>query len=69
MMKVTSVIDTLPDDSDRLKQPATVTVASHWNYKDRVNLLVPNGSGDAMIITLPRVELIKAIENACNHRD
>ena len=59
-MRITVELDTYPDGE---KDKDEIIVKSHWNYNDRVVLVV---GGDEYILVADQLE--RAIKSACNHR-
>lgn len=60
-MRITVELDTYPDESN--PRNGSITIKSHWNYNDRVVLVV--GGNEYFLIA---DELERAIKSACNHR-
>lgn len=66
-MKVTSIIKTRPDTGEEQNQPREVQVRSHWNYNDRVHLVMEL-NGKEQVLTLLSADLTRAVSNATNHK-
>lgn len=67
-MHVVNILRAYPDEGERASQPAEVMIESHWNYNDRVCVVIPQSGPKPLTVTLLRGDIERAVRNACNHK-